>query len=152
MTPSESSLEMPSKLPNKLMWAMAIIAFIGFLDATYLTISHFGGAQLLCGVKDTCSIVTSSKYAQVFGIPVALGGAFYYLAVLIGALLTVDKQSTKIAKTLGWFTILGLLASAWFVYVQLGILHAICWYCMASATTSTLLFILGMILITKLKK
>ena len=150
--PSESSSERPFKIPNKLMWAFAVIAFIGFLDSTYLTISHFTGAHLYCGVLDTCSIVTSSKYATVFGIPVALGGAFYYLTVMIASLLYIDTKKVIVAKLLGPFTIVGLLASAWFVYVQLVILHAICYYCMLSAGSSTLLFIFGLILIFKLKK
>lgn len=151
MKHSDSLSEKQLKPMNKLFWAFAAIAFLGFLDATYLTLSHYTGISLSCGLQDTCSIVTTSRYSMFFGIPVALGGALYYLAALILALFYIDTQSAKVAKFLGFFTIIGLLSSAWFVYVQLGILHAICYYCMASATTSTLLFILGMTLLARLK-
>lgn len=155
MTPSESQSEKQSKsvnLPNKLLWAIAAVAFLGFLDATYLTISHYTGAHLYCGVKDTCSIVTASKYSVLYGVPVALGGALYYLTVLIGSLFCIDTQNSKFTKWLGLFTVVGLLASGWFVFVQLVLLKAICWYCMLSAATSTIIFILGMLLFSRLRK
>ena len=152
MTHSEQQLGLQSKATTSLLWFFVIVAFLGFLDATYLTMSHFTGAQLYCGVEDTCSIVTSSKYATVFGIPVALGGSLYYLAVLILSLLVLDKRSKKLAKVLGLITIAGLLASGWFVFVQLVLLEAICYYCMVSAGTSSILFVLGMVLLSRLRK
>ena len=42
-------------------------------------------------------------------------------------------------------------ASLIFVWLQLFVINAICFYCMVSAATSTLLFILGIILWKKLK-
>lgn len=129
-----------------------VIALVGFTDATYLTIKHYNGSDLSCGLTGGCNEVTSSEYSTVFGIPVALGGALYYLAIFLSTVLYFDNKKDIWTKILQWLPIAGLLASAWFVYLQLYVIHAICQYCMASAATSTLLFILGMSLLYQSKK
>jgi len=134
------------RLPKKLIWAIILVAFIGFLDATYLTATHYGTVPLICGENSGCDTVTTSQYSTVFGIPVALGGALYYFAVLFLSLLYVDRKKSIVLSIIPPFTVVGVLASGWFVYIQLFVLNAICYYCMLSATTSALLFILGIAL------
>jgi uncharacterized membrane protein len=75
---------------------------------------------------------------------VALLGVLYYLTVFFLAIAYLDKKHKKILSLLSLFTIVGLMASAWFVYAQLVLLDAICLYCMGSAVTSTTLFGFGM--------
>lgn len=128
-----------------------VISFLGFLDATYLTVSHYQGADLNCNILEGCDEVTTSKYSTIFGIPVALFGMGYYLSIMLLSLLFIDTKNGKILKVLPYLTIVGLLASIWFVYLQIFVIEAICIYCMGSATTSTLIFILGIILLTKEK-
>jgi uncharacterized membrane protein len=132
--------------------AMAAIALIGFIDATYLAVKHYAGTDLTCGVSGGCNVVTTSEYSQVFGIPVALFGAGYYVSILLLSIGFLDIKDKRILTILKWLPISGLLASAWFVYLQLYVIHAICLYCMGSATTSTLLFLLGMKLLYLDKK
>lgn len=129
---------------------MIAVATIGFADATHLTISHYTGADLRCGVNGGCNAVTTSSYSQVFGIPVALGGAIYYGSVILLSVAYLDTKKKRFLQILTWMPIAGLLASVWFVYVQLFILYTICIYCMVSAGTSTTLFILSQLL--RLKK
>lgn len=135
---------MSKHLPNWFIWGFVIVSFIGFIDASYLTISHYTGSSLNCSLLQGCDIVTTSKYSQIFGIPVALMGMFYYFSVLIASLIYVDTKNSKVFKFIQPLTVLGLLGSLYFVYLQLFVIHAICQYCMLSALTSTTLFILGL--------
>jgi len=133
------------QLPRWLVFSFIIIAFIGFLDASYLTVKNLTGDSITCTLTDGCDEVTNSEYSQLFGIPVALLGMLYYLSVLILSLLYFDTKNPKLGKLILPLTCVGLLASAWFVYAQIFLIKAICQYCMVSALTSSTLFILGLI-------
>lgn len=124
--------------------ALAVIAFIGLADALYLTVSHYFGIPLACGPLSGCETVTSSVYSVVLGVPVALGGVFYYLAMFFGVLFAWEYKSVTYFRYVCLFSICGALASAWFVFVMAFLLQAWCTYCLISATTSMLLFGLSM--------
>ena len=131
-------------MSRRFLWVMMALAFLGFLDATYLAIEHLRGVVPPCTVLSGCEVVTTSNYATVLGMPVALMGSFYYAAILI-ALMGV--HTTGRARLLLWIaraTALGFAASVYFVTIQLFVLDAVCVYCMGSALTSTLLFACGM--------
>ncbi|MBL4694621.1 vitamin K epoxide reductase family protein [Candidatus Gracilibacteria bacterium] len=130
------------QLPKWLLWGLIIVSFIGFLDATYLTILHYTGADALCAIGG-CNEVLTSEYSIIFGIPMALLGAIYYLSVFLLSVFYYESRNAKVLKILSLYTIAGLLASAYFVYLQLFVIGKICQYCMLSATTSTILFIFG---------
>lgn len=150
MTNLENSSEMPSThLPKWLIWSLIIVSFIGFLDASYLTIAHYTGLSLRCSVFNGCEEVTTSKYSEIFGIPVALMGIFYYLAILLTTLFYYDSRKASLPRYIAWASCFGMSASVWFVVLQLFVIKAICQYCMISATTSTLLFIFGIIILKK---
>ncbi|MEK9155114.1 MAG: vitamin K epoxide reductase family protein [Patescibacteria group bacterium] len=127
------------------------IAFLGFLDAVYLTIEHFTSFSLPCSITHGCEVVTNSVYSEILGIPVALLGALYYVAVLLGTYALLEFGRRDLLKWVAVATTAGFLFSAWFVYVQLFVIKAICQYCILSAFTSTILFIVSMIYVWKIK-
>ncbi len=131
-------------MPKWVIYSILAISFLGFLDAAYLTASHYLGLSLQCFIVNGCDIVTTSVYSKLFGIPVALFGAIYYGFIFLMGVSYLDSGSRMIFKILAYSTAGGFLASIWFVYAQLVLLDAICLYCMISAGTSTLLFALGM--------
>ena len=153
MTNLENSLETPSThLPKWLIWSLIVTSFVGFLDASYLTIAHYTGLALRCSVFNGCEQVTTSKYSVLLGIPVALLGMGYYLAILLATLFYFDSRKAFLPRYIAWATCAGILASIWFVVLQLFIIKAICQYCMISAITSTLLFIFGIIIVKQYGK
>jgi uncharacterized membrane protein len=127
-----------------------IISFLGFLDATYLTAQHYMGAIPPCVITTGCETVLTSEHSVIFGVPTALWGAMYYLLIFILAVLAFDIKP-EIIRFTAYLTPLGFLASLYFVYLQLFVIKEICSYCMISAATSTILFILGMFVIMKYK-
>ncbi|NBS68942.1 vitamin K epoxide reductase family protein [bacterium] len=135
-------------------WAplIPIVAFIGLADALYLTLNHYFGVPLACGPLSGCDTVTSSVYSIVLGIPVALFGVLYYLAMFFGMLFALEYQSAIYFRLFCLFSLAGLIASGWFVFVMAVLLQAWCTYCLVSAFTSTLLFLLSMFALSTLKR
>ncbi|MBI2644908.1 vitamin K epoxide reductase family protein [Candidatus Uhrbacteria bacterium] len=131
--------------PKWLIWTMAGIAFAGFADAAYLTANHYFGIPLICTIVHGCDIVTTSSYSLLFGIPVALLGLFYYLMVFLLFAVAIDTQKKKFASLAMMVTPAGLVASLYFLYLQIFVIRALCFYCLISVGTSALLFILGMV-------
>lgn len=118
-----------------------IVAGLGFADATYLTVEHFLGKVPPCSIIQGCELVTTSQYATIFGIPVALLGSLYYLAIIATVIFYIDQKNARPLVMAATFSVAGLVASLYFVGIQLFVLRAICLYCFFSATTSTLFFI-----------
>lgn len=134
-------------IPKWVIWALLVVSFIGFLDAAYLTVKHYFSSSVICSFLAGCEIVTTSQYATIGNIPIALLGTLFYLAVFILSAIYLDTGRSGIIKTILGFSVIGFLSSVWFVYLQLFILKAICFYCMISAVTSTFLFILSLVLL-----
>lgn len=141
-----------ASIPNWLITGLAVISLIGFVDATYLTIEHYRGETPNCSLLNGCDIVVTSQYATVAGIPVALGGSIYYLTVLLLIIAYFDTKKTNLLIFIPPLTTLAFLATLWFVYAQLILIKALCLYCLGSAVTSTILFILGIILAKIIKR
>ncbi len=129
--------------------AVFVVALIGFADATYLVIEHYQGVIPPCTLVSGCETVLTSSYSVVFGVPVALLGSLFYIIVAAGALAYIEGKNEQLFRYALQFTVFGLLASLWFVFLQAFIIHSYCLYCLGSAATSTILFILACIILKK---
>lgn len=130
---------------KKLPFIILVIAFIGFLDASYLTANHWTHTAPPCFITTGCETVTTSSYSMIFGVPVALLGVFYYLTATVLTVAYLDKRNVLFKKIFLVASMVAFAFTLWFIYVQLAILNAVCIYCMVSATTSTVLLILALI-------
>ena len=153
MTNLKNSLMAPfPKIPKWIIAAFFITALIGLIDASFLTIEHYRGVVPPCSIISGCEKVTTSPYAEVFGIPLALFGAVYYFALLVLIIAYFDLKNAIILKIAALITPIGLLASIYFIYLQLIVIKAICLYCMISAAASITLFVLGIIILRATKR
>lgn len=120
-----------------------IVAALGLADSIYLTIEHYMNAIPPCTISN-CEIVLTSKYSLIFGVPVSLFGALYYAAVLVlgGLYINGDKKPRYIISAF-LLTHIGLAASLYFTYIQAFVISAWCQYCLMSAASSTVLWIMG---------
>lgn len=132
-------LQLISPLPHKLVVILIIIAGIGFIDATYLTVEHFLGTVPPCSIEG-CQTVLTSKYSEIAGIPIALGGAVYYFLILLSLFIYKDTKKDKIILFSFALVSLGFIVSISLVSIMLFVLKAICLYCIGSAITTTVLF------------
>jgi uncharacterized membrane protein len=121
------------------MRAAAIgVALAGLGIATYLTVVHYAGGEPVCAVAHGCATVQQSDYASLAGVPVALLGVLGYLGVL--AALARDGVAWRTAAA--FLSLAGLAFSGWLTYVEVGILDAICIWCVGSAICMALLTVL----------
>lgn len=137
--------------------AMLVIAVLGFADSAFLTIEHYRGVVPPCTTAG-CDIVLTSFFSSIWGMPVALLGAIYYLLIALGAFIFLEAKHIGEAAESHHFSILkwtllatvaGFLASLWFTYVQIFILGSYCLYCLGSALTSVLLFVFAIDILVK---
>ncbi len=135
---------MPAALPKKLLWAQALVAFLGFLDATYLTAEHYLGLSIPCFTGVGCDVVTHTAYASIGPIPISLLGALYSLGFFLASLFLIGRYDPRLSRQLSYASWAGFGVSLVLVSLQLFVIHAICVYCMGSALSSTMLWVLGM--------
>lgn len=133
-----------SNLPTKVAIFILIVALLGFVDATYLTVEHYKGAIPPCSVTGGCEVVLTSIYSEMMGIPTSLVGSIYYLLVLIGAFAYLENKNLVLLKWSLLLTIPAFIFSLWFVYIQVFELYSYCIYCLGSFLTSTILFVTTM--------
>ncbi len=125
---------------NKAAAAILVLSFLGFLDATFLTASHYLRFPLPCSVLNGCEAVTTSVYSTLFGIPIALIGALYYLTMFILSVAALERKRPQLLRPVFTLSALGLAVSLVLVFLQLVVIGSICPYCMASAITTTAVF------------
>ena len=121
-----------------------IFAIIGLADSIYLAYEHYNPLSIQCtpGSIFDCGTVLQSDYAIILGVPVAVWGVIHYAYVLI-MLLILEKYPSRIGVTLLLLeTAVGLAMSVYFVAMQLFVIGAICYFCMLSAITTTIIIIL----------
>lgn len=127
----------------KLIFYSAILAFLGFLDSTYLTILHFKNAIPPCTITTGCETVLNSKYAMLGPIPVALLGSIFYLGVIILCALILTNYKKIYLNLFFASVVIGFLVSLGLIYIQAFLLHAFCQYCLLSEAVATGLLILA---------
>lgn len=125
-------------------WAVAALSLAGLAVATYLSVEHVTGGIPVCGVSTGCDTVTTSEFAILLGVPVAILGVIGYAALLLGTLayLGLDDPPNGLSNALMGIAFLGEGFTLYLVYTQAFRIHAYCEYCLTSAAimTSILVF------------
>ena len=124
----------------KFAFIAVILSLLGIADAVYLTVHHYTGEQVPCGLTGGCEMVLSSSYATVYGIPLAFFGAIAYFTAFSLALLTFFGNY-KLWTLFGLQATLMACFSAWLVYVQAYQIQEFCQFCLVSAGICFSLFI-----------
>lgn len=120
-------------------WVVAALSLAGLAVATYLSVEHVTGGVPACGVSAGCDTVTTSEYAVLMGVPVAIVGVVGYGALLLGTLayLGLDSPPNGLSYALLGMAVLGEGFTLYLVYTQAFRIHAYCEYCLASAAIMT---------------
>ena len=120
-------------------WVFGVLILLGLADSIFLTWEHYALTSVGCPVSPwiNCLAVTSSKYSEIFGIPLAILGVVYYMFLSFFLI----KSKGKIFKH--FFLIIssfGVLFSLYLTYIQAFEIRLFCLYCLASAIISFLIF------------
>ena len=116
------------------------MSLAGFLDATYLTIEYYRGSEMICGPIWDCGTVANSRYADIGGVPISLGGALFYLTIFLLTVGYFDTKRDRILTIVAVLSFPGFLVSLVLVYLQVFILRSLCLYCLLSVLASTSIF------------
>lgn len=128
---------------NKLILYSLILGFLGFLDATYLTILHYKNAIPPCTITNGCETVLTSKFAMLGPVPVALLGSLFYLSVIIICILLITNYKKAFLDAFYLFVGTGFIISIILLLIQEFLLKAFCQYCILSEIISTGLMLLA---------
>src|SRR6476469_1126840 len=119
---------------------VAALALAGIFISLYLTLYKLGViGELSCSIG-SCETVNSSKWSRFLGLPVAAWGLLFYLDVFVIAIvgtLPRFEDEPVISMVLTFEAGIGVLFSAWLTYLELGVIHAICIWCVTSAVVVT---------------
>jgi uncharacterized membrane protein len=135
-------------MDKKLKTTALVAALIGVIDAAYLTWIKLTNNEALCagGIGD-CYTVNTSRYSEVFGIPIALLGLLAFLA-LTGIMLLEERialfRQHGLMMLFG-ISLIGVLYSAYLTYLEAFVIRAWCPYCVLLSLALTVIFIVSVI-------
>ncbi len=134
---------------------IAVLALLGLLLSVYLTLYHFGYVgTLACGGANECEKVQASRYAVLFGVPVAGYGVAGYLALLLIALAGLNEKWDNRPEPTLQLAILsgaGVAFSLYLTWLELFRIHAICRWCVGSALIILAIFVAAMVSLPSLR-
>jgi uncharacterized membrane protein len=139
------------KLDRNLKIITLTATFIGLADSIYLTWIKFSHTEAAClpGIGN-CDLVNTSKYSEVYGIPIALlGGGVYLIIFLLNFFEKRTNDGIDIGRlALFALSLFGVLYSAYLTYIEFGILKTFCPFCLLSAFILLIIFIITVIRMT----
>lgn len=130
-------------------WAAPIallLCICGIAVASYLTYAHYTDvSNLACSDrgKINCAKVTTSSQSHFLGMPVAVLGLAYFVAMTALCLPWAWRRQEPIVRYARLAAAAGgLVMILWLVYAELFIIDAICIYCTVVHGLTLLLFLL----------
>jgi uncharacterized membrane protein len=123
---------------------ITLLSVLGLGVSGYLTYTHVSGAPIFCGGASSCELVNSSRYAFLGPIPVSLLGLIGYLVILALSFIPTNEDHQWPAQLIFGVALIGVMFQLYLTYVELFVLHAICYWCVASQIFVLLIFILAL--------
>ena len=132
--------------PSWVVWTSLGLSVLGLLDAAYLTFEHFtASSTLACSDSGTinCLKVTTSSYSKVLGMPVALLGLVFFVAMTALCLPQVWRWRHPLIRPLRLAaTVVGMISVLYLLWAELFKIDAICLFCTGVHVLTFLLFAL----------
>jgi uncharacterized membrane protein len=120
---------------DKLTWLSRLLSLTGLAIASYLLYTYLRHEAPVClASSHGCLLVEQSRYARPGGIPMPLFGVLGYLALFATAWLKGER-----ARTAGMvLAVIAIAASICLTYLEVEVIHAICYWCVSSAICASL--------------
>ena len=122
-----------------------LLSIFGLGVSIYLTITHFSPHALVCVSNGTfnCEKVTTSAQSEVFGIPVAMLGLFYFvpmIALCLPAAWHSTDRRVHLARLI--LSVVGVGMILYLLIAELFIIKAICLWCSSVHVVTFILFVI----------
>lgn len=120
-----------------------VFAFLGIADSAYLAEHEANGTPLICNIQSLsgCNTVAESQYSRFFGIPLAQYGVLFYSILFALSALELIIFNRLLRRVIQGISLVGIIASLYFTFVQIFVIGAFCIYCLASAIIALFIFI-----------
>jgi uncharacterized membrane protein len=126
--------------------AIALLSLLGVLVSAYLYLYKLGKiGSLACGAGG-CEAVQLSRWSSFMGVDVALLGLVGYLGMLGLALAGLQPGLARrrgVAIALLAASGVGVLFAGYLTYLELFVIHAICFWCVSSAVIVAIICVLA---------
>jgi uncharacterized membrane protein len=131
----------------KYRMAAAVLSLAGFFIALYLYLFKIGRIGTLACGSGACETVQLSPYSKFLGLEVALYGVVGYLVLLVISVAALQRPvaDRRASGLLALLSGVGVGFTMYLTYLELAVIHAICRWCVGSAVTITLLFVVGLL-------
>jgi uncharacterized membrane protein len=132
--------------------ASIVLATVGLLVSTYMTIYKETGNTAMCLGSGGCDTVIHSRYSEINkALSVPEFGVIGFAVIL--AALAFEGRNSFLQKN-GTLVVFGLALTGflfvlWLVYVETVLIKAFCPFCVTTQITMTLVFILAIIRLIK---
>lgn len=141
-------------VPGWVVIGSLVLVGLGLVLSAYLTYEHFSAtATLACPPGETfnCTKVTQSQWSYLFGIPVALLGLLYFVAMTALCMPNVWRRPEAwLDRVRLAMAILGVVFVAYLVWAEVAKIGSICLWCTGVHVVTFVLFcvvLFGQILI-----
>lgn len=129
---------------NKRRIAITVLSLLGIFVSGYLTYIHYSGEPIICGGSNSCELVNASRYAFIGPIPVSALGLAAYITILILSLIKSDEERQWPAILLFGVSLIGVMFQWYLFYIEVAVLHALCYWCLGSQAIITVIFVLAL--------
>jgi uncharacterized membrane protein len=132
-------------VPIWIVVATLVLSLLGLGDSIYLTVTHYVHGALVCQATAVinCQKVTTSPQSVIFGIPVAVLGLAYFVAMTGLNLPPLWRSGdARIAYARLGLAVVGIGMVVYLVAAELFTIKAICEYCTGVHVVTFLLFAL----------
>jgi len=132
-----------------------VLSLLGLADSIYLTIAHFETNLLRetcpANTVDNCQAVTTGPWSHPFGVPVAILGLAFYVAMTVINLPPMWKTTdVRVAWVRFAMAVSGIGFVLYLIYVELFLAKLICLYCTGVHIVTFALFVLIVVTLPKM--
>lgn len=122
---------------------LAVLDVVGLAIASYLAIVELQGYAPVCGPIKGCEEVAASEYSRIGGVPVAVYGVGLSLLLLTLAIAWWKTDFYGLLLAHYGLSLGGVIFEAYFLYLQVFVIHAVCIWCTAYGLSLILRFVVA---------
>ena len=130
----------------RLFQIILVLSVLGLLISLYLTFLTFENNKT-CSPFDIfdCGLVLSSSYSRIQGIPISVIGSIWFIVSSILARLGIYGHDSR--KKLFVWSGISLLGIITLIFVEITLIHSICFLCTLTHIIGLTIFVISILLI-----
>jgi uncharacterized membrane protein len=127
--------------------ALLVLSLLGTGISGYLVYAHYFKIDPVCLPGAPCEVVLTTRYADMWGVPLSLLGMLMYLGLVVLNVWQLVKGEKAGLAAAGVYSLAlaGTLFSLYLLYLEAFVIHGYCTWCLASGVVILVTFILSIV-------